>query len=594
MVVFKIRIILVAFFLFQISLAQEKDSISTLLDSHIKRDTVRSEHLIKASDHFTYSNPERALKYINEGLLIADDKNWEQGMALALNQKGSIYYTMADNLKALDFFLEALRIAEKIGDQNLVLNLYNNLANIYADMKDFNKALKNYNNCLNVSIQRKDTINQIRAYNNIGNVYSETNKVDKSLGYFDNALSLAKELDNSFFVAAIINNKGLAYKRKRDYQNSLMYYSEALKLSEKIDNKYIKASALNSLGKVSVLQNKYVQAQNYAKKALDVSKEIDAVEWQADSWLVLNQVYENNNQFEESLSAYKNYIQLRDSVTSEDKKAELTKKDMQYQLDKQDTISKIEINRQSYIKNTAIGIGSFLLVFSIIGYFLYKRKRDAEQQRKVAEFKTKMAETELIALRSQMNPHFIFNSLNSISNYLGNHDVEKADEYLGKFSKLTRAILENSENKWILLKDDLELLKLYIEIESLRLKNKLNFKINIDKTIDVENTLIPPLILQPFIENSIWHGISKKETDGTVLIEINNVNGKLICVIEDDGVGRNGSKQNLSNQNSMGLKITNQRLDIINKTAETKGTINYIDKKYGLRVELSLPLELKF
>ncbi len=590
----KIKIIFITFFLFQTTLAQEKDSISTLLDFHIKRDTIRSKHLINASNHFTYSNPERALRYINEGLLIANDKNWEQGMALALNQKGIIYYTMADNLKALDFFLKTLRISEKIGNQNLVLNSYNNLANIYADMKDFDKALNDYTNCLNISIQRKDTINQIRAYNNIGNVYSETNKVDKSLGYFDKALALAKELDNTFFVAAIINNKGLAYKRKRDYQNSLMYYSEALKLSDKIDNKYIKASALNSLGKVSVLQNKYIQAQNYAKKALDVSKKIDAVEWQADSWLVLNQVYENDKDYAKSLSAYKKHIQLRDSVTSEEKKAELTKKDMQYELDKQDTISKTEINRQSYIKNTAIGIGSFVLVFFIIGYFLYKRKRDAEQQRKAAEFKTKMAETELIALRSQMNPHFIFNSLNSISNYLGNHDVKKADEYLGKFSKLTRAILENSENKWILLKDDLELLKLYIEIESLRLKNKLNFKINIEKTIDVENTLIPPLILQPFIENSIWHGISKKETDGTVLIEINNVNGKLVCAIEDDGVGRNGSKQNLSNQNSMGLKITNQRLDIINKTTDTKGTINYIDKKDGLRVELSLPLELKF
>lgn len=592
--VLKIKIIAIAFFMSQIIQAQEKDSIITLLNVHKKQDTTRYRHLINASNHFTYSNPERALKYINEALLISDNENWEQGTAQALNQKGSIYYMMADNLRALDFYLDALRISEKTGNQNLTLNLYNNLANIYADMKDFDKALDNYTNCLTISIQRKDTINQIRAYNNIGNVYSETNKVDRSLHYFNNALSLAKGLDHTFFVAAIVNNKGLAYKRKKDYQNSLLYYSEALKLSQEIGNKYIEASALNSLGKVSVLQNKYPRAKKYANEALEVSKDIDAVEWQADSWLVLNQVYENDKDYEKSLSAYKKYIQLRDSVTNEEKKAELTKKDMQYQLHKQETMARAELNRESYIKNTAIGIGGFLLVFSIIGYFLYKRKRDAEQQRKIADFRTKMAETELIALRSQMNPHFIFNSLNSISNYLGNHDVKKADEYLGKFSRLTRAILENSERKWIPLNDDLELLKLYVAIESLRLKNKLNCLINVDSAIDVDNTLIPPLILQPFIENSIWHGISKKENEGTIRIEISAMDGKLVCAIDDDGIGRNGAAQTLNPQNSMGLKITNQRLEIINKGTDRKGAVHYIDKEQGLRVELSLPLELKF
>jgi tetratricopeptide (TPR) repeat protein len=590
----KIKIILIVLFSFQIALTQEKDSISNLLNNYTYKDTVRSQHLINASNHFTYNEPQRALEYINEGLLIAKNKGWKKGAALALNQKGSIYYTMADNLKALDLFLEALTISEEIKDQKLTINLYNNLANIYADMKYFDKALDNYNNCLSISTQQKDTINQIRAFNNIGNVYSETNQVDKSLIYFDKALSLAKELDNTFFVAAIINNKGLAYKRKKDYKNSLKYYSEALQLSQKINNKYIEASALNSLGKVSVLRSKFNQAKTYANRALIVSKNIDAVEWQADSWQVLNQVYENDKNYDQSLFAYKKHIKLRDSVTGEEKKAELTKKNMQYKLDKQETKAQAEIKRQSFIKNTAIGIGSFLVFFSVIGYFLYKRKRDAEQQKKSAEFKTRMAETELKALRSQMNPHFIFNSLNSISNYLQTNNVQKADEYLTKFSKLTRSILENSEKKWIPLKEDLELLKLYIEIESLRFKNKLSHSIKIDDTIDLDNTLIPPLILQPFIENSIWHGISKKENDGTILIEINKTNQKLICAVEDDGVGRNSSTKNFDKNSSMGIKITNQRLDIINEIKEIEGTINFIDKKQGLRVELSLPLELRF
>ncbi|MFD1162402.1 tetratricopeptide repeat protein [Hwangdonia seohaensis] len=595
MKILKKKIILLLLFLIQFTFAQKQDSISTLLNSYIPSDTLRSRQLIKASNYFTYSNPQRALKYINEGLTIAKKKNWKNGTALALNQKGSIYYTMADNLKALDNFLEALSMAEQVNNQKLTLNLYNNIANIYADMKDFDKALDNYNKCLNISAQQKDSINQIRAFNNIGNVYSETHQVDKSLTYFDKALFLAQELNNTFFVAAIINNKGLAYKRKEDYKNSLKYYSEALRLSQNINNKYIEATALNSLGKVYVLQNEFNQAKKYAEKALIVSKNIDAVEWQADSWQVLNQAYENDKNYERSLFAYKQYIKLRDSVTSQEKNADLTKKDMQYQLDKQDALASAEIRRQSLIKNTAIGIGGFLLLFAVVGYLLYKRKRDADQLKNTAEIKAKMAETELKALRSQMNPHFIFNSLNSISNYLQTNNTVKADEYLAKFSRLTRSILENSEKKWIPLREDLELLKLYIEIESLRLKNKLSYHIKIDENMDIDNTLIPPLILQPFIENSIWHGISKKENDGTILIEISSANQNLICAVEDNGLGRNGTIKNPNkNNNSMGIKITNQRLDIINEIKNVKGTINFIDKKQGLRVEISLPLELKF
>jgi sensor histidine kinase YesM len=183
-----------------------------------------------------------------------------------------------------------------------------------------------------------------------------------------------------------------------------------------------------------------------------------------------------------------------DSVLSEEKKVELTRKDMQFKLEKQETIANAEIKRQSFIKNTAIAGGGILFLATIFGYILYKKKRDALEEKKIADFNTKVAETELKALRSQMNPHFIFNSLNSISDYMAKHNIDIANDYLIKFSKLTRSILENSEKKWISLKDDLELTELYIQMESLRLKNKFSYDIKVDKAIVIENTLIPPLI----------------------------------------------------------------------------------------------------
>lgn len=573
---------------------KEDSDTSKNLKEYVSRDSIRVKLLLAEVENLTYKDPQSALVLIDEALAISGEIKWRKGESFAFSKRGEIYYVMADNLKAMDAYQASLKIAESINDESQIATLYNNLGNIYADAKQFEKAIENYESYLSFSEKLKLVPNQIKALNNIGNVLNENDKMDEAIPYFNEALKLSKQIDNTFFRAAIINNLGVAYKRKKDYKNALQSFNEALELSSEIENKYIKASALNSLGKVNILLEHYDSANFYAQKALKLSEEIVNVEWQADSWKVLQQVYENEDKLTLAFSAYKNYIQLRDSVSSEEKKAEVTRKDMQFQMEKQEALAKTEIKRQTLIRNTAIAAGALLLLLSILGYVLYKNKRDAEAQKKAAELKTKMAETELKALRSQMNPHFIFNSLNSISDYLSRNDVAKANDYLIKFSKLTRAILENSEKEMISLEDDLELLQLYVEIESLRLKNKLSYQVKIDKDIDVENTLVPPLLLQPFIENSIWHGIAHKQTAGEILVDIKKVNQKLVCTVDDNGVGRNHTGTEKGNSKSMGINITNSRLELINEIHQVNGSIHFFDKAQGLRVELVLPLELIF
>ena len=296
----------------------------------------------------------------------------------------------------------------------------------------------------------------------------------------------------------------------------------------------------------------------------------------------------------EALDAYKEHVQLRDSVLNEEKRSELTRKEMQFQMERQQAVAQEEIKRQELVKNGYL-LGAILLaLISILGYFLYKRRRDALEKRKVAEFNAKVAETELKALRSQMNPHFIFNSLNSISDFISKKDIQQADDYLIKFSKLTRSILENSEKKWITLEEDLELMKLYMQIEALRLENKLDYHISIDKSIELDNTLVPPLILQPFIENSIWHGIAPKQGNGQIDLLIKKDGNMLKYIVEDNGVGRLSTNTYVKKKGSFGMKIASNRIDIINHLKNTNGSINLLDKTEGLRVEIRLPLELQF
>jgi len=188
--------------------------------------------------------------------------------------------------------------------------------------------------------------------------------------------------------------------------------------------------------------------------------------------------------------------------------------------EKQQAIAAAKLSDQKIITNISIAAGILFIIAGAIIFIAYKRKRDTDEKLSNAEFNTHIAETEMKALRAQMNPHFIFNSLNSISDYIQRHDIKKADEYLTAFARLMRHILENSENSMVKLADDIYALQLYMELEALRLNKKFEYNIIIDESIDKENTLLPPLILQPFVENSIWHGLTQKEGIGKIKVHI--------------------------------------------------------------------------
>lgn len=570
------------------------DSLKNELDGHTLHDTIRAGLLIEIAGAMTYSNPNEAFPNVEEAIAISEKTNWIKGEALSYRQKGNLYYVLGDNLNALDSYQKALVLSQKMANKQLESSLLSNIGNIHADLKEYNKALTNYRAYLSTAQSLNNRQDEIKALSNIAIVYNDTENFEEGVSYLEKALALAKLEENNLFIAAITNNLALAYKKLGQNEKALAHYQEAADLSQQIGNKYIEASALNSIGKINVLLNNYGMAETNARQALALSKGIGAVEWESDSWEVLSQVYEHNENMAEALDAYKEHVQLRDSVLNEEKRSELTRKEMQFQMERQQAVAQEEIKRQELVKNGYL-LGAILLaLISIIGYFMYKRRRDALEKRKVAEFNAKVAETELKALRSQMNPHFIFNSLNSISDFISKKDIQQADDYLIKFSKLTRSILENSEKKWITLEEDLELMKLYMQIEALRLENKLDYHISIDKSIELDNTLVPPLLLQPFIENSIWHGIAPKQGNGQIDLLIKKDGNMLKYIVEDNGVGRLSTNTYVKKKGSFGMKIASNRIDIINHLKNTNGSINLLDKTEGLRVEIRLPLELQF
>jgi hypothetical protein len=223
--------------------------------------------------------------------------------------------------------------------------------------------------------------------------------------------------------------------------------------------------------------------------------------------------------------------------------------------------------------------------------------RRFQQVRKAAELKQKIAETEMIALRAQMNPHFIFNCLNSIDNLIQTNEKEKATTYLAKFAKLIRAILENSKHNTVPCWKDLETLKLYLELEELRWGKKISYHVNIVPEISQGDYKVPPMIIQPYVENAIHHGLLNKENGSRhLLIEVKTEKNYINYLIEDNGIGRKKAMEykllNKSTHQSMGLDITKDRINLINQN--NTGSITIIDlyneykEAIGTRVTVSL------
>jgi LytS/YehU family sensor histidine kinase len=242
-----------------------------------------------------------------------------------------------------------------------------------------------------------------------------------------------------------------------------------------------------------------------------------------------------------------------------------------------------------------------VVAFSFIVFIFYRAKRESFFKQKEAEFNFNKSELELKALRAQINPHFIFNCLNSIHHYMHRSDVPKAGEYLVKFSQLIRHVLETSSYRMIPLADDLQALKLYIQLEQLRMDHSFEFEITTMHDIDTNAVQVPPLLIQPFVENSIWHGLNNRGKDGKISILIRREGDMLTCIIEDNG-REGGLKESydLSNavkKTSMGMALINERLEVVNQLYNVKAhytladMLNNKNEKEGKRVTLLLPYE---
>ncbi len=566
--------------------------------------------------YFNLSNYPLALDNQQKALDYFQQSGDKVKAAYCLNSIGVVYQYVSDYPKALEYYLKALAIYQQLSDTAGMAATLSNTGIFYKNMGKFDRAREDHQKAIRLYDRIGDKQGKANSLSNLGVLCDETGDRSGALSYYQQALDLSRSIGYQSGIASNLANIGTVYIGLSDYSRALDNLHQSLTICQSSGKKDNMSEALAELARAYANApdtalarrgippgRRYAQAFSLLDSSLAIAKEIGSLERQELNWEYRQDIYEKQKNFAGAFRAYKQYILLRDSISNTERAREITRKEMQFDFDKKQSLVQAEhekqqalaaagLNRERIVRNSILIGSALVLLGGLSSFILYKKRRDAKYRQKEAEFKAQAAETEMKALRAQMNPHFIFNSLNSISNFISKNDSKQADLYLTRFARLMRLILENSESREVSLAEDLKALEMYIQLENLRLGQAFSYEIRVDRQLDRELTQVPPLILQPFVENSIWHGVSGRQGAGRILIDIRKEAEMINCIVEDNGVGR--KKGQGGESKSLGIKITTSRINIINKLKNSNGSLTITDLDQGLRVEVRLPLELRF
>lgn len=595
-----------------------------------------------------YSQLNNNAKYIEclqKSIKLAKKINKYELAASTLYNLGE-YYSQIYNLKdASECFLDALAQAEKTNDLTSVTFCYDALASAYTKNNDFEKAEFYALKALNLGIQIKD-IKRI-AHNNVvlGNI--QFNKILQIKKKVNNAVTDSLEfLARNYFLNAnklyntfnFESGKSYAFTKYADFlyafskkkvgnkieiidslhQKSFYYYSEALKIDEKIGNKQFVAENLSNLSYILLDKNNYQQALPLALRSLHISENMNYPKNILNSAKSLLRIYKVTGDTKKALEMSELCNKMNDTIYNTENKTQILKAEYNYetqkkeasikQLEQQNQITSLQSKQKSIILYSIIGL---VIAIALLSYFLFTRYKTKKQNELLktkledAELllieKQKASDSEIKAIKSQMNPHFFYNALNSIQGYIYSGDKENAAKSLGLFSDLSRSVLESSRNTEISLHDEIELLENYLKLETMRLP-KIKYSIQVPENINIHDLYIPAMILQPLVENAIKHGLANKQGEGLLTVNFIENKNKLFINIEDDGIGRDAAaeigKRMMKKSASFSTEANMSRIELLNANKTEKITQEIIDKKdsdgnaTGTIVKLVIPIEL--
>lgn len=499
----------------------------------------------------------------------------------------------------------------------LSLTAYQGLGDVYLVQKNYNKAKANYEKALEIAKKNLITPKITDLNSKLAEVFAAQGNTQKADGYFKNSLKLASEENKK---RSLKEQQKVAdfYNKSQRYDEEIQLRKESLKEADDIvvesENNESLVDSITSqkinykIGNAYMQKSEYEEAIPYLKKSIaDADKNKDLI-IQKDATKRLSEVYATVGDYTEALKTYQDYVELVDTLYSrKEQEIQQVKRFSKRISDNQNRIASLEKDKKLADSKISLAykdqqlvqesnkrqkwiiyslIGGFLLM-SLLVYFMFRTNKQQKLANNLLALKS---------MRSQMNPHFIFNALNSVNSFIAVNDERSANRYLSEFSVLMRSVLENSDEDFIPLTKEIELLELYVKLEHNRFKDKFDYNIHIEESIPLEQYSIPPMLLQPYIENAIWHGLRYKKEKGKLQISMLPKNNESITIlIEDDGIGREKSiemkTKNQLKQKSKGMSTIKNRIAILNDMYQDKISVmvsNVFEDGSGTKVELTL------
>ncbi|MEL6274561.1 MAG: histidine kinase [Bacteroidota bacterium] len=435
--------------------------------------------------------------------------------------------------------------------------------------------------------QEKDYDGLRLLYDFCFNSHGELGEIDSAEIYIKKCEAILPKINRVQGHYVFYVNAARAYMVAERFQQAY----EMLQIAKSLYSPGRQDAALHyNLGQAALGTKRFRESARSFEIALNYFKSIDYAENISVTHQQLAEAYAELGDFQTAYAHWKAGDKLRDSLATAQHTERIEELTVQYETERVErelAVSELSLQQQ-ITRNRWLLIVVAAGVFATLIIYAFLRAR---RRRKQLEYDKRQAELRYNLLRAQMNPHFIFNSLNSIQSFFSNQRFSQGNEFLGAFSQLVRKVLEQTGQKAISLTEELETLQLYLDLEKLRLGSVLNFAIHLDSSLESDLIRVPPLILQPFVENAIWHGIAPKSGTGKIdiFIEYNQQQDALHAIIEDDGVGIQVGKVNSENHRSRGVAITRERLGIGGKIdIRNRGEVH--PGHHGVRTELIIPL----
>jgi len=594
-------------------------------------------HLLDSAGYYMQNDIERSIDFIAQSISVLGKNPNKRLLGQSLTRLGEIYIYHQQFDLAIGNLEDALQTHSTISAQLLLgeallrdgqytraekelkelqnkkrmvpyqrIRLYEFLGDVKKGLNQPNLALAYYEEGLQVAKKNQVAPKITDLTSKIAETYALSDRNIEAEGYFDNSLELSKKespkraIQESEKVADFYNKSNRYSDEIKQRKNSL---SQLMELENKIitsKKEVTEADTITSqrinykIGRAYAAQNRLNEAIPYLQKSIVEADSEDDLLIQKEATRKLSEVYEYKGNFSKAYETYQEYVALVDTlyVRKEQEISRLARLNREIAT-KQNRISSLEQERELSQSKYSLALteqqlfeartqwqkwliyslifGMALLALTV--FFFYRTNKQQKLTNNVLALKS---------LRSQMNPHFIFNALNSVNNYIAKNDERSANRFLSEFSVLMRTVLENSEEDFIPFSKEMELLKLYVKLEHSRFMEKFDYAIEVDKNVGIEEFEIPPMLIQPYVENAIWHGLRYKEEKGFLKILVSQSNEDVLTItITDDGIGRGKSAalktQNQKKQKSKGMGNIKKRIGILNKMYRNKVEVSISD-----------------